>query len=46
MTAVVRLLMDLFDGIALRSHVTEPPQIGLLTMAIVPVLTPDGARGS
>ncbi|MBJ2151601.1 TetR/AcrR family transcriptional regulator [Paracoccus sp. IB05] len=46
MTAFVRTLMVLFDGIALRSHVTEPPEIGLLLMAIVPVLTPDGARGS
>lgn len=37
--AFARTLMVLFDGIALRSHVTEPPEIGLLLTAILPVLS-------
>ena len=38
MTAFVRTMMLLFDGIALRSRVTEPPDTALLLTVIVPVL--------
>lgn len=40
LTAFVKTLMLLFDGIALRSHVTEPPPTEILLQVIVPVLDP------
>lgn len=40
LAAFVKTMMLLFDGIALRSHVTEPPPTELVLRVIVPVLLP------